>query len=395
MTSAVIQRWAIAILCIHFTGCTVCENARRTVSIEPHIFYWKKDKRRSLAVYSSWADQIWAEESQGCPQLAGRSEYAIGFRDGFVDYVYAGGTGEPPPVPPRHLWNVDFRSEEGHQRAEDWFAGYRHGAGIARDGGFRSLATIRSSILGIEQPTGPLIYGENTWQGDGVDGQDQWPTTEPLPTPAEGPVLPPNTIEAEGDEDSSTDPPADESESREPETRPSVPPPPRNLPPTTPRNLPPPGGEEPPLQLNGRDDRPADDPADLPRTERETIDRIEPAPLSIPLDTTEEPAADPMPEPTTLREPASNSLRFRQPHTVSGEPPRVLPALSSRPLRFRAESMGDRMPTRVETAIRLTAAESPTKPVVNKPQTSTIRIRAAAGESQNSTTSGTIRITIP
>ncbi len=356
------------------------------MSIEPHAFYWKKDKRRSLAVYSSWADAVWYEESQGCPELAGRAEYGVGFRDGFVDYVYAGGTGEPPPVPPRHLWNVDFRSEEGHQRAEDWFAGYRHGAQVARDGGYRSLATVRSSILGME-PGGPAGYGDDIWQGRGFDAQGNWPTTEPLPTPEPAPSLPPNTIEAEGEIEPPMDQPAEEPENETPETRPIVPPPPRNLPPTTPRNLAPPDGEEPPAESNILNDRPADVPTDVPTTERETIDQIEPAPLSTPPDATDEPGAEATPEPTTP-EPTSSSLRIMERPLIAVKPPRAPRSIAPPPSSNRAKLVGDRSPTHAQSAIRLTAATSTTKPAANEPQTSSIRIRPASGELQGSTSSG-------
>jgi hypothetical protein len=70
----------------------------------------------------------------------------MGFLDGFTDFVYAGGSGEPPPVPPRQFWNVEWRSPRGHEASQDWFSGYRHGARVARDGGFRQRAIVQSSV---------------------------------------------------------------------------------------------------------------------------------------------------------------------------------------------------------------------------------------------------------
>jgi hypothetical protein len=73
-------------------------------------------------------------------------EFEKGFKDGFADYVYAGGTGEPPPVPPRCFWNIDYRTPKGHQAVEDWFAGFRRGATAAREGGYREVGTTHSSL---------------------------------------------------------------------------------------------------------------------------------------------------------------------------------------------------------------------------------------------------------
>lgn len=113
---------------------------------EPAAYSWKHDRKRSIETYRRWADQAWFEAVAECPHDLSDPDYAIGFQDGFVDYVYAGGTTEPPPVPPRKYWNVMLRSPEGKQRADQWAAGYRHGAQVARDGGYRELGTIRSTL---------------------------------------------------------------------------------------------------------------------------------------------------------------------------------------------------------------------------------------------------------
>jgi hypothetical protein len=94
------------------------------------------------------------------------ADYRSGFLDGFVDYTYAGGTGEPPPVPPRTFWNVQLRSLEGKARVNQWFAGYRHGARMAASGGYRALATIHTSFgeFAGTPPSGALSFPETNWQ---------------------------------------------------------------------------------------------------------------------------------------------------------------------------------------------------------------------------------------
>jgi hypothetical protein len=126
-------------------GCSVWQQARRTLLNEPAQYSWKLDKSRSLKAYRQWADEVWAVESGAIPEMAGDEEYALGFRDGFVDYVYAGGDGQPPPIPPRKFWNVAWRNAPGQAAAQQWFAGYRHGADAARTGGYRQNGIVASA----------------------------------------------------------------------------------------------------------------------------------------------------------------------------------------------------------------------------------------------------------
>ncbi len=163
-------------------GCSVCQQARRTLIIEPSEYSWRYDRRRSVKAYRQWADEAWARENGGCPAGTDLDEYALGFRDGFVDYVYAGGTGEPPPVPPRKFWNVAWRTPPGFADAEQWFAGYRHGAQSARNGGYREGGIAHSSFAG----------SGGAW----VEGELPTPAPEELGAPAE--VLPPPPEDAEG-----------------------------------------------------------------------------------------------------------------------------------------------------------------------------------------------------
>ncbi len=122
------------------------------------------DRDHSVEVYRSWADQAWGEQLSSDSGQCIQGAYEAGFKDGFVDYVYGGGSGEPPPVPPRPFWNVDLRNPNGHTEATDWFAGYRHGAQVAKEEGYRKRALIPSSmfLLGTQgvQPYDQPNYGE-------------------------------------------------------------------------------------------------------------------------------------------------------------------------------------------------------------------------------------------
>jgi hypothetical protein len=185
-----IHTQALIVCCAAFSGCTVCQNFKRTMWHEPAAFSWKHDRRLSVEVYREWAGRAWQQASLDCPQMLSDNDYALGFRDGFVDYVYAGGNGEPPPVPPRPYWNVMLRSPEGKQRADRWFAGYRHGAQSARVGGYRELGTIRTSLVGAAEPFDTSLYTPQLAAPQGADAVGAGLPKESLPEPRSTPNFP-------------------------------------------------------------------------------------------------------------------------------------------------------------------------------------------------------------
>lgn len=94
-----------------------------------------------------WADAEWNDMFINSPNDSFPAEYVQGFKDGFVDYLYAGGSGEPPVIPPRRFWKSEYRTPEGNQTVHDWFDGFRHGAELASLGGYRDVITVPSSLL--------------------------------------------------------------------------------------------------------------------------------------------------------------------------------------------------------------------------------------------------------
>ncbi len=163
----VIRSLAIALCALAYstllTGCTVCQNARFLMRVEPREFSAKHDKKRSLRLYRAWAERAIEEELAFFDELQD-FDYRVGFCDGFVDFVYAGGKGEPPAIPPRQYWNVDLRSPDGHNRAEQWFAGFRHGKRVADEGGYRSLVVIRGSLSGVDPSIDlPSVYSDTKY----------------------------------------------------------------------------------------------------------------------------------------------------------------------------------------------------------------------------------------
>jgi hypothetical protein len=128
--------------------------------------------------------------------MACSAEFELGFKDGFTDYLYAGGTGEPPPVPPRCLWNLDYRTPRGRQAADDWFAGFRCGAAVVRENGYREKMLLPSS-LSTSKPAVPPAVPMQLQPGEPFEviPTPISPSASTLSTPAAektgGPVDPP------------------------------------------------------------------------------------------------------------------------------------------------------------------------------------------------------------
>ncbi|QDS96938.1 hypothetical protein [Adhaeretor mobilis] len=145
------------LMLLPLSGCMVCQYAKRTVLNEPSAYSWRSDRKRSVKVYRSWAEQAWADHGGSACGAGVSDAYETGFKDGFVDYVYAGGSGEPPAIPPRKYWNVGVRSSGGSAEATDWFAGFRSGSQVAHNEGYREQALVPASAF-----LGPQ---ENCWDG--------------------------------------------------------------------------------------------------------------------------------------------------------------------------------------------------------------------------------------
>jgi hypothetical protein len=126
----------------------------RTVVLEPAEYARRLadcvDRYRNQEL----AEAFWADFQAAAPGMTYSDDFALGFKEGFAVFLFEGGTGNPPPVPPRYYWRTEYQSVEGHQAIEDWFAGYRRGAGSARLSGYRRLVTVppSTSLLRARTP---------------------------------------------------------------------------------------------------------------------------------------------------------------------------------------------------------------------------------------------------
>jgi hypothetical protein len=107
-----------------------------------------------------WAEEAWVHVKAGTPGVPFSKDYAQGFKDGFAYFLFRGGNGEPPPLPPNSYRKVAYQTPQGYQAIEDWFAGYRHGEELLarieellRD---RGLAPV--DLGGLVVGTGPGAF---------------------------------------------------------------------------------------------------------------------------------------------------------------------------------------------------------------------------------------------
>jgi hypothetical protein len=125
-----------------------------------------------------WAALAWDQVCQGNPCRQYTDDYARGFKYGFADYLYQGGTGEPPLVAPGPYRGLRYQTATGYLAIQDWFAGYRHGAAAARQSGLRCWVTGPTSLRPAPQASLPPAAGtsvglsppspmpENNWDSD-------------------------------------------------------------------------------------------------------------------------------------------------------------------------------------------------------------------------------------
>jgi hypothetical protein len=130
-------------LSIACSGCALVQDACRNAWVNCSTPY---EEHRETARNREWAE---AALQTACAQgkLGGISEdFASGFKDGFVEYLFRGGEGLPPLVAPYRYRNIRYQNPQGYQAIQDWFTGFRVGAATARDSGARKWITGPSSL---------------------------------------------------------------------------------------------------------------------------------------------------------------------------------------------------------------------------------------------------------
>jgi hypothetical protein len=118
-------------------------------------------------------------ETDGFP-IHYSADYADGFQAGFVDYLEANGTGEPPAAPPKRYRHSRYETPAGQQAINDWFAGFRHGTQAAQASGYRPAVVLPLAL--------PPRHSNHPYALEAVPSLEESHTpVEPLPPPRVSP----------------------------------------------------------------------------------------------------------------------------------------------------------------------------------------------------------------
>ena len=142
----------VLLLCPISGGCAALfPIGTRNLLYEAHP---EKDSQIEQLYFRHLANQAWTNYQQSIDGRLNNDspDYACGFRDGYVDYLYAGGNGEPPALLPKRYLRFREQRNHGCQGLMDWYAGFRHGAAVAHDSGIR-----KSLVIALPPPPAPPV----------------------------------------------------------------------------------------------------------------------------------------------------------------------------------------------------------------------------------------------
>jgi hypothetical protein len=131
--------------CLACQGCSPLGHAARTSIVQPAEYNIYVNEAEDCVHDFQQAKEALEQFKVEHADTPYSTDFGCGFKKGYADYLYAGGTGNPPPLPPRCYWNSHYQSPEGHRAIEDWFAGFKAGATAARQSGKRELVTVPAS----------------------------------------------------------------------------------------------------------------------------------------------------------------------------------------------------------------------------------------------------------
>jgi hypothetical protein len=187
MTVMKLRQLVAMTLCVLAAGCSWIPYALNNMVETPTEVVERYTLR---CRFRRMAKDAWAQCGQG--QNYSRY-YERGFKEGFVEFLDADGTGNPPAVPPWWYRQNRFLTPEGQLEVEDWLAGYRQGALVARASGYRRIVTVSVTLPplhtpGPEAPQVPVIAAPEAAvtlpppRIQPAPGKEE-PELVPLPTP--------------------------------------------------------------------------------------------------------------------------------------------------------------------------------------------------------------------
>ena len=126
----------------------VFDLAKRTVHVEPHFYEYIKSDRLAQREARLLAEQAWGEIAASVPNAS--RDFENGYVEGFADYLYRGGTGAPPVIPPRGYWHLRFLNHFGKATINEWYEGFRQGAENCKARGLREMWLVPTSLISEE-----------------------------------------------------------------------------------------------------------------------------------------------------------------------------------------------------------------------------------------------------
>ena len=192
------------------------ELAYRTTHVEPQFYEYIKSERVAQREARLLAEQAWGEIAVTMPNAS--RDFENGFTEGFADYLYRGGTGDPPVIPPRGYWHLRFLNHFGKNTINEWYEGFRQGAANCKARGLREMWLVPTSlILEPDPPSSPSIprVQEKMWSADSNRFDEE---TDEETFDLEDPEDPPVPDGGEGDVGSAYDDQAEDSQSEDSDT---------------------------------------------------------------------------------------------------------------------------------------------------------------------------------
>lgn len=149
-------------LCTFGQGCSMVESGARNLVGEPAHYPTNVENGLMCTRDHNLAAEVWRNYQASHPECAASCDFGWGFRQGFADYLYSGGTGQPPPVPPRDYWKIQYQTPEGLHAIEEWYAGFKAGTEAAKATGIRERVVVPvtgipyvQSLPSVPPSTGP------------------------------------------------------------------------------------------------------------------------------------------------------------------------------------------------------------------------------------------------
>lgn len=178
----------IVLFCAVAPGCSIAKETTHNLFVRPVSYCFYKDNHATDVRARELARQAWQEMDNGGGPGGFSNDYAKGFEDGFAEFLDFGGSGTPPPVPPRSYWKIEYQTPQGHQAIEDWYAGYAQGSGAAQESGLRRLFVVPAGEPYVADRI--ALLRERRYYGVSSKPPPEKLVTPPKPVPTVTPSMP-------------------------------------------------------------------------------------------------------------------------------------------------------------------------------------------------------------